>query len=300
MASPQSGILAAIPATATYLSFDRRPGVSAEDLRQLLAMLIEDVDGNELVVGIGAPLVQLFGAEVPNLKPFSSQMASGISIPSTQSDLWLWLRRGGEGEQFHRMAHLMDILQVGFELAHCVEAFQYSDSRDLTGYVDGTENPTGSDALAAAIQETGGRGLLGSSFVAVQQWQHDFAVFDSMTQQQQDHTIGRRRSDNVELDDAPDSAHVKRTAQESFDPEAFVVRRSMPWRQELEGGLQFVAFGRSFEAFEAQLQRMMGVDDGVVDGLFNISRPLTGEYYWCPPMTAGRLDLSILGIAPER
>ncbi|MGH1370636.1 MAG: Dyp-type peroxidase [Cellvibrionaceae bacterium] len=300
MASPQSGILATIPATATYLSFNRRPEMRADDLRQLLAMLGEEVDGNELVVGVGAPLAQFLAAEVPSLKPFPALMGSGIAVPSTQSDLWLWLRRGGAGEQFHRAAHLVDTLQAGFELAHCVEAFQYSDSRDLTGYVDGTENPTGSDALAAAIQQTGAAGLLGSSFVAVQQWQHDFSMFESMSQQQQDHTIGRRRSDNVELDDAPASAHVKRTAQESFDPEAFVVRRSMPWRQELDGGLQFVAFGSSFDAFEAQLKRMMGMDDGIVDGLFNISRPLTGEYYWCPPMTSGRLDLSVLGIQSER
>lgn len=300
MASPQSGILATIPATATYLSFDRRAEVSVEDLRQLLALLVEEVDGNELVIGVGAPLVQFFGAEVPGLRPFPVLMSSGIAIPSTQSDLWLWLRRGGEGEQFHRVSHLVDTLQAGFELTHCVEAFQYSDSRDLTGYIDGTENPTGGDALAAAVQEVGDKGLLGSSFVAVQQWQHDFSMFESMTEQQQDHTIGRRRSDNVELDDAPESAHVKRTAQENFEPEAFVVRRSMPWRQELEGGLQFVAFGHSFEAFEAQLQRMMGVDDGIVDGLFRISRPLTGEYYWCPPMATGRLDLSVLGISSER
>lgn len=300
MASPQSGILAALSANATYLSFDRRPEVGAEDLRQLLTMLAGEVDGNSLVIGIGAPLVQFFGADVPGLKPFPVLMASGMAIPSTQSDLWLWLRRGGEGEQFHRLAHLVDTLQAGFELAHCVEAFQYSDNRDLTGYVDGTENPIGSDALAAAILETGARGILGSSFVAVQQWQHDFSMFDSMTPLQQDHTIGRRQSDNIELEDAPQSAHVKRTAQESFDPEAFVVRRSMPWRQELDGGLQFVAFGHSFGAFEAQLRRMMGMDDGVVDGLFSISRPLTGEYYWCPPMTAGRLDLSVLGISAER
>jgi len=299
MASPQSGILAAIPTTATYLSFDRRPEVSADDLRQHLSVLAKEVDGNELVIGIGAPLVQFLGADVPGLRPFPVSMASGIVTPSTQSDLWIWLRRGGAGDQFHRVAHLVDTLQAGFDLVHSLEAFKYSDSRDLTGYIDGTENPTGGDALSVAIQENGNRGMLGSSFVAVQQWQHDFTVFDAMSDEQQDHTIGRRRSDNEELDDAPASAHVKRTAQEDFEPEAFVVRRSMPWKQGLEGGLQFVAFGHSFDAFEAQLQRMMGGDDGVVDALFRISQPLTGEYYWCPPMQTGQLNLSVLGIASE-
>ncbi len=297
MASPQSGILAAIPSNASYLSFERRAEASADDVRQYLSMLGEQVDGHEMVIGIGAPLVQFLGAEVPGLKSCPAPALSGIALPSTQSDLWIWLRRGDQGDLFHRSAHLVETLQAGFDLVHSVDGFKYGDCRDLTGYIDGTENPTGSDALAAAVQETGVKGLLGSSFVAVQQWQHDFSVFENMTQAHQDHTIGRRRSDNVELEDAPPSAHVKRTAQEDFEPEAFVLRRSMPWRQGLEGGLQFVAFGRSFDAFEAQLQRMMGGDDGIVDALFNISRPVTGEYYWCPPMSAGQLDLSVLGIS---
>jgi putative iron-dependent peroxidase len=109
-------------------------------------------------------------------------------------------------------------------------------------------------------------------------------------------TIGRRRDDNVELADAPPSAHVKRTAQESFAPEAFVVRRSMPWAEGAHAGLVFVAFGRSFDAFEAQLRRMVGGEDGISDALFRFTRPLTGAYYWCPPVTSqGRIDLRALG-----
>jgi putative iron-dependent peroxidase len=108
-------------------------------------------------------------------------------------------------------------------------------------------------------------------------------------------TMGRRRSDNEELDDAPESAHVKRTAQESFSPEAFVLRRSMPWTQEMQGGLMFVAFGHSFDAFEAQMRRMIGAEDGIADALFRYTRPITGNFYWCPPMREGKLDLSALG-----
>jgi putative iron-dependent peroxidase len=113
--------------------------------------------------------------------------------------------------------------------------------------------------------------------------------------------VGRRRSDNEELDDAPESAHVKRTAQESFEPEAFVVRRSMPWwsvspQGSDRSGLMFSAFGCSFDAFEAQMRRMLGIDDGISDGLFRFSRPLTGCYFWCPPLSGGKLDLTALGL----
>ena len=76
-----------------------------------------------------------------------------------------------------------------------------------------------------------------------------------MSSVDQDNAIGRRKSDNKELEDAPASSHVKRTAQESFAPEAFVLRRSMPWAEGMRGGLNFVAFGKSFDAFEAQLKK---------------------------------------------
>lgn len=70
----------------------------------------------------------------------------------------------------------------------------------------------------------------------------------------------------------------------------------MPWASGLESGLVFVAFGRSLDAFEAQLRRMLGLEDGIVDALFRFTRPLTGAYYWCPPLADGRLDLRVLGI----
>lgn len=117
-----------------------------------------------------------------------------------------------------------------------------------------------------------------------------------MTTAQQDQAIGRRRSDNAELDDAPPSAHVKRTAQESFEPEAFMLRRSMPWADATMAGLVFVAFGKSFDAFEAQLRRMIGAEDGIIDALFGFTRPVSGAYFCCPPMQLGRLDLRALGL----
>ncbi|MEG0142415.1 MAG: Dyp-type peroxidase, partial [Comamonas sp.] len=173
--------------------------------------------------------------------------------------------------------------------------------RDLTGYEDGTENPEDDDAVVAAIAAGQGTGLDGGSFWALQQWQHDYAVFDRMPAHEQDHAVGRRRSDNEELDDAPESAHVKRTAQESFEPEAFLLRRSMPWwsvspRGADHSGLMFSAFGCSFDAFEAQIRSMLGMDDGISDALFRFSRPLTGCYFWCPPVAQGKLDLSALGM----
>lgn len=104
-----------------------------------------------------------------------------------------------------------------------VETFTYREGRDLTGYIDGTANPSLEIALVAA-----GDGLTGSSFAAVQCWVHDLTRFRSHSPAHRDAVIGRSRETNEELDGAPESAHVKRTAQENFEPTAFMVRRSMP------------------------------------------------------------------------
>jgi putative iron-dependent peroxidase len=188
------------------------------------------------------------------------------------------------------------LLQPAFRLDRLVDGFKYDRGLDLTGYEDGTENPQGDAAVDAAIVKGAGRGLGGASFVATQQWVHDLDYFASLTQNERDNTIGRRLSDNVELADAPKLAHVKRTAQESFDPEAFVVRRSMPWASAEGEGLMFVAFGKSLDAFEAQLRRMTGHEDGIIDGLFRFTRPISGSYFWCSPISNGCLDLSAIGI----
>ena len=72
------------------------------------------------------------------------------------------------------------LLIPAFDLVKLIDGFQYRDSRDLTGYVDGTENPQDDDAIAAAIVSGQGAGIDGSSFVAVQQWRHDLDYMESM------------------------------------------------------------------------------------------------------------------------
>jgi porphyrinogen peroxidase len=217
-----------------------------------------------------------------------------VKIPATPAALWCWIRGDDRGTIMHRSRAIEAAVADAFKVDSVVDGFRHCEGRDLTGYIDGTENPKGHKAQRTAIVSGKGSGVDGSSFVAVQQWLHNFSSFDAMSTREQDNAVGRRRRDNAELAGASASAHVKRTAQESFDPEAFVVRRSMPWIGEQRSGLMFVAFGASFDAFEAQMRRMAGADDGVVDGLFRFTRPLTGTYYWCPPVKRGKLDFSLL------
>ena len=239
-------------------------------------------------------LADQLGATIAGLRPFPRLHSDKVDIPVTPAALWCWIRGDDPGAVLHRSRTVEAAVADAFKADSVVDGFRHREGRDLTGYVDGTENPKGAKAQHAAIVSGKGPGLDGSSFVAVQQWLHNLPAFDAMSTREQDNIIGRRRRDNVELESAPESAHVKRAAQESFDPEAFVVRRSMPWIDGPRAGLMFTAFGASFDAFEVQLRRMAGLDDGVIDAMFRFTQPLTGTYYWCPPLKRGKLDFSRL------
>lgn len=293
MDSVQGGILAPAPRLARYLTFSLP---FAAEPRRAVQSLADWVDGNKTVVGFGYPLLQALGRNIQGLRPFPSYFASGLALPSTQEALWFWLRGSDRGELLHRSRKILGVVAPTFKCESVIDGFQFDTGRDLTGFEDGTENPQGEKAAAAGIVQGEGEGLDGSSFVAVQQWVHDFTRFDGLSPEAQDNSVGRRKSDNEELPDAPPSAHVKRTAQESFEPQAFILRRSMPWCEGIRGGLNFVAFGKSLDAFEAQLKRMVGAEDGIVDGLFQYTRPVSGSYFWCPPLRNGRLDLRALGL----
>ncbi len=289
----QPGILASIPRVGRYITFTLEYGPSAGTALKALA---KTVDGENCVVGIGEPLLRALKRPIEGMRAFPGHIGAGFSIPATPEALWCWLRGEDRGELLHLTRAIEHTLARTFRTMSIIDAFRYGSGRDLTGYEDGTENPRGKKALRTALVHGCGAGLDGSTFAAVQQWLHDLDRFDAMSRKTQDETIGRRRSDNREIENAPASAHVKRTAQESYSPAAFVLRRSMPWATETAAGLVFVAFGKSLDAFEALLKRMTGSEDGIADALFTFTRPVTGAYFWCPPIYRGRLDLHAIGL----
>lgn len=298
MEAHQQGIMLPVPERCRYLTFGLIPGA---DSKKAVEALRDAGIGDDMVVGLGQSVVSAMGKSVPGLRPFPALVGPGIDIPSTPAALWIWLRGEDQGELVHRTNRLKALLSSAFRVDEVVDGFKHDETpdglgRDLSGYEDGTENPDGDEAVEAALLDHPEPALNGSSFVAAQRWVHDLSSFRSMSEAERDDVIGRRHSDNEELEDAPESAHVKRTAQEDFEPDAFVIRRSMPWADANEEGLVFVAFGQSLDAFEAQLTRMSGLEDGVSDALFTFSRPVTGGYFWCPPVAGGKLNLSAIGL----
>jgi putative iron-dependent peroxidase len=291
MSTSQSGILAPCPPAGRFLTLVLAPGASPHGARERLAELRV---GPSQAVGLGHPLAAALGKTVPGLHPFVPLSGAAGPIPSTQGAVWSFVGGADAGEALLRARQFVADLGPDFVVAEDVGAFVFHGGRDLTGFEDGTENPRDDRAAEVAIAR-GAKGLDGSSFVSVQRWVHTLTQVEKMSPHEKSHMVGRSVETNEELADAPPSAHVKRSAQESFSPTAFMLRRSMPYGDVSEQGLYFVAYGATLDAFERVLHRMAGLDDGVPDALFRFSRPVTGGAYWCPPVQGDRLDLTLLG-----
>jgi putative iron-dependent peroxidase len=289
----QNAILTEPSSVARFVALGLKHTADArEALRRLSAWSLPQ----NSVIGLGQPLVLSAKAKIPALRSFPSLTGPGVNYPSTQGSLWACFSGNDSGHTLMAARDFLQAMGPDFYIEEDVHSFKYAEGRDLTGYEDGTENPKADQAVEAAFVRGEGPGMDGSSFVAVQRWLHDLAEMEKMTAEQRDHVIGRNHRTNEELPHAPESSHVKRAARESYDPPAFMLRRSMPWGTIQEHGLYFVAYGSSLDPFEKVLRRMAGLEDGVPDALAQFTRPLSGGYYWCPPVKQGRLDLRVLGV----
>jgi len=283
----QPAILEPPPPLGRFVTFALHPDADPAEVLRALSAFEPDP---KTIVGMGTPLADRLGRPVPGLRAFPADLPA---FPSTQHAAWIFLTHGDPTRLFDAGRALARRFRGLLDVVDEIDSFAYRTERDLSGFVDGTENPKGEDALRAAIIAARGPGLDGGSFVAVQRWVHDLDAVDRMSAAARAGAVGRDEETNAELEDAPASAHVKRTAQESFDPPAHIVRRSMPYGGIREHGLNFVAFGESLDRFERQLRRMAGQDDGIPDGLLSFTRAVSGAYYFCPPLRQGRYDLSV-------
>jgi len=283
----QTGIIEDNASSEMFLLFNL---TNATKLVDSLKVLAKVVDGFSAVAGFGNQVMQYF-PQVTEYQPH--KFNSPLMNDEAGCDLAIWLKNEDKGKLFHQATRLKNLLATSFELNNTISAYAYREKFDLSDFEDGIENPHGEEILPVAIVADGE--LAGSSFWVLQQWQHDFNWLSSNNQASKEACIGRSMDDSHQLDNLPDSAHVKKTAKENFTPEADLLRKSMPWSDDnLNGGLMFSCFSVSFRSFNLQMASMLGIDDGIRDGVFNFSKILNTNYLWCPPVVDGYIDLSLL------
>ena len=175
-----------------------------------------------------------------------------------------------------------------------IHGFKYFDERDLLGFVDGTENPTGSAAEAAVTIGNEDPPFVGGSYVIVQKYLHDMAAWDSLTVEEQEGVIGRTKLSNIEMDDdtKPSNSHVAlNTIVEADGTQRQILRENMPFGTLGAGefGTYFIGYAATPSVTELMLQRMfLGDPPGNYDRILDFSTAVTGSLFFVP--TAEFLD----------
>jgi porphyrinogen peroxidase len=290
---PQFGIFAQGTNAHAFMEWDLRPDVDVLEAASVLGRLrgpAVSAGGINLVLAFGADLWRsLAPRDVPaGLGPFQPiGRPGGHHAPATQHDLWLWINGSSQDVVFEHARAAALAIETVAQLANEQVAFVHRDSRDLTGFLDGTANPTMLEAPMAALVPDGQPGA-GGSHVLTMRWVHDLRAFDALTVAEQEQVFGRTKAESVELegDAKPPTAHIARVEiEDASGVELPIYRRSVPYGTVSEHGLYFVAFTADRSRFDTMLSRMFGTDgDGRHDHLTDFSRPVSGAYYYAPPL----------------
>jgi putative iron-dependent peroxidase len=295
MATGQPGIFAQGTRAHYHLELDVRPDTPEAEIAAAVGSLREPAvtaGGFNLVIGFGADLWRRLvpAGDFPvGLRPFDAvEGPDGRRAPATQHDLWVWVHGTGPDLALDAARAVTACLAPVATLAVEQPCFVYRDSRDLTGFIDGTENPPVEEGPEVALIPPGEPGE-GGAFVITQRWVHDLAAFHARSVSEQEGTIGRTKPDSIELDAAikPPDAHISRVVIEEDGEELEIYRRSTPYGTVREHGLYFLAFSADVSRFDKMLARMFGTTgDGLHDHLTDFTTPVTGSYYFAPPLEA--------------
>ena len=235
----------------------------------------------------GAAYWKTLSSRAPKmLRPFAGISGKKTKVPSTGGDIFLHINSAQQGVNFACAKELLALLDGHATVKEEVHSFVYLDSRDLTGFIDGTANPKGKETAAALVDDD--PRFNGGSYVLTQRYVHDLEKWKTVPVRQQERVIGRTKKESLELDPKPADSHISRAEIVEKGKELKIVRHSMPYGAAGgKQGLFFVAYAKDPAIFEAQLDRMFGAaPDGMRDKLMNFTRPETGAFFFAPSLAA--------------
>jgi porphyrinogen peroxidase len=291
-------VLAPLTTAAIFLVLTIEPGGEAT-VRDLLA----DWAGLQRAVGFRAPDAlacvagigsrawdRLFAGPRPaELHPFRALAGAVHRAPSTPGDLLFHVRHERMDVCFEFAAQATSRLAGAATVADEVHGFRYFDERDLLGFVDGTENPVGRAAAAAALVGDADPGFAGGSYVIVQKYLHDMAAWNALTTEDQEKAIGRYKLSDIEMPDdvKPANSHVAlNTIEEPDGTERQILRANMPFGELGRGefGTYYIAYAATPSVTEQMLVNMfIGNPPGNHDRVLDFSTAVTGGLFFAPP-----------------
>jgi len=276
-----------------------------DDVRDLLADvggLIRSVGfripegGLGCVVGLGSALWdRLVGGPRPAaLHPLAEVSGSRHTAVATPGDLLFHIRAQRADLCFELAQRLVERLRGHATVVDEVHGFKSFDERDLLGFVDGTENPVGAAAPAAALIGDEDPDFAGGSYVLVQRYLHDLAAWDALPVSEQERIVGRTKLNDIEMPDdvKPTNSHVAlNTILDDDGEQRQILRYNMPFGRvgDAEFGTYFIGYARDPEVLEQMLSNMfIGSPPGNYDRILDFSTAVTGSLFFVP--TVGFLD----------
>ena len=285
MYTPQAGIFALGTSSHAYLEFDLLDARRCKEFASTISAIREPrttTGGVNFVIGFRpelwrdiAPLDAPLGVEGFNKE---IQGTEGFVMPSTQHDALVWLSGSAYDVVFDMARAVVHDLAGQASPGEETSSWAYRHDRDLTGFIDGSENPTLLDAPVAALLPEGVPGAAGSVLL-LQKWKHKVAEWEAQSIPQQERIMGRTKLDSVELKNKPPDSHVARTDQDEFGN---IFRRNMPYGTVDDHGTVFVGFSSDQRRLSRMLESMAGLMTGTRDALTRFTQPLTGSYYFVP------------------
>jgi len=234
---------------------------------------------------------RLFGEPRPaELHPFREFRSGPRHAVATPGDILFHIRAERMDLCFELATQIMNRLGSAVAPVDEVHGFRYFDSRDLLGFVDGTENPTGQKAVDAVLIGDEDRAFAGGSYVIIQKYLHDMAGWNALSTEMQERIIGRTKLSDIELDEGvkPSWAHSALTVIEENGQEIKIVRANMPFGVVGQGefGTYFIGYSRSPSTIEQMLENMfIGRPPGNYDRILDFSRAVTGNLFFVPTAT---------------
>ena len=303
MATPQPTVLdRAMGEHQWYVHLSRVDGADLEVIKAALRQfrinceprLGDENPALKYVLCFGPTLLQDLTKDIPeDFQPFQtivSNDGSGREAKGTQEELLLWLHGEDKGLVWRTQWEVRQALAGHMKVARETMTFIYGASLDMTGFIDGTGNPTPADRDREVAIVPDGQPGAGGSFVLAQRWVHDLVAFEKLPLEAQEAVFGRRKPDSARMDDPPPTSHLAHvelregaTADATKPKRDEITRRSTPYAfHDGTVGLYFMAFCNRQAPLRERLQAMYGLNGQPRDQLTDFSNPASGSFYFAP------------------
>ncbi|MEF1288915.1 Dyp-type peroxidase [Vibrio sp. M260118] len=289
MSYPQSAILPEAGPFAQYtlLKVNQNESSILQQLQALPALVDElnaQQPGAELTLSIAFTKAfwSKLNVSVPQeLIDFPTLGEGDVVAPSSDVDVLIHCHSNRHDLHFYLLRKFFAEVAESVAVVDETYGYRYLDSRDMTDFIDGTENPKEAQREEVAIIPQGE--FAGGSYVMVQRFIHNLPSWNRLNVSAQEKVIGRTKPDSIELDDVPAASHVGRVDIKEEGKGLKIVRHSLPYGSVSgEHGLLFIAYCNTLHNFKAMLESMYGVTDGKTDQLLRFTKAVTGAYFFAP------------------